>query len=407
MGRARTDIDIGKRRPGGRLSSNDLLSQLPCPFLEFIPEVPAVGTGNPFGCDVLELLFRGKTVTVHEYRQLTELNVGILPNRPDFSGRGIASGYDSVKNAIVSSECSGQSFGTFDDFITYLQRVEMADEGLTWFYDEQSHRRAPELFLPLHTLVSEKSSVNPPARGEIWYNSAIMIHLFYGTDSIASRSAALKRVDDCLEQGCRLERLEAGDLSPGRIADMAGAVSLFGEETVYLIDTPSEDEDKFALLLGSLPVLGTSNNTIVVIERTVLAPIKKQFEKVDTTITEYKASAAPSTYDPFLINNALVARDKKTLWMLFCRSVALQIPVEETVGIIWWQLKTLRLASMYPTADAAGMKSFPYDKAKRALRNFKPGEVEELSRSLLRVYHEARAGKLDMVLGMEGWVLQS
>jgi hypothetical protein len=232
-----------------------------------------------------------------------------------------------------------------------------------------------------------------------------MIHLFYGTDTIASRSAALKCVDDCLERGFRLERLEAADLSLGRIADMAGAVSLFGEETVYLIDTPSEDEDRFAMLLGSLPALGTSSNTMVVIERAVLAPIKKQFEKVDATITEYKASAAASTHDPFLINNALVARDKKTLWMLFCRSVALGIPVEETVGIIWWQLKTLRLVSMYPSADAAGMKSFPYDKAKRALRNFKPGEVEELSRSLLRVYHDARAGKLDMVLGMEGWVL--
>jgi hypothetical protein len=233
-----------------------------------------------------------------------------------------------------------------------------------------------------------------------------MIHLFFGTDTIAARSAALKLLDTCVDGGCRLERLEARDVSAGRIADMAGAVSLFGEKTVYLIDTPSEDEGAFTLLLGSLRPLAESDNTIIVMERSVLAPIKKQFEKVGAELTEYKAAAEQSSFDPFLLNNALVARDKKTLWMLFCRSVALQIPIEETVGIIWWQLKTLRLAAMYPSAEAAGMKSFSYDKAKRALRNFKPGEIEELSRSLLRVYHEARAGKLDMVLGMEGWVLR-
>lgn len=234
-----------------------------------------------------------------------------------------------------------------------------------------------------------------------------MIHLFYGTDGVASRSAALALVDQCVDDGHRFERLEARDLSSGRIADMAGAVSLFGEKTVYFVDTPSEDETVYTSFLAALGGLSESSNTIIIAERVVLAPTKKQFEKVGAVVTEYKATSEPSAFDPFLINNALVARDKKTLWLLYCRSVALQIPVEETVGIIWWQLKTLRLAALYSSAEAAGMKSFPYDKAKRALRNFKPGEVEALSRSLLRVYHDARAGRLDMVLGVEEWILKN
>ncbi len=386
--------------------SFDLFSQLLCPFLQFIPEVSTIGTRNALGRDMRELLFCGQSVAIDEYRQLAELYVGILPNSSDFSRWGVASGYDSVKNAIVSSECSGQSFGTFDDFITYLQRVKMADERLTWLYDEQSHRRLLYCFFPLHTLVSGQGSVNPLVRGDIWYNIGTMIYLYYGTDTIAARGAALAQLNTAVAAGSRLERLEARDLSAGRIADMAGAVSLFGEQTVYLIDTPSEDEAMYELLLGALGALAQSENQIIVMERTVLAPIKKQFEKVAAILMEYKASAEASSYDPFIINNALVTRDKKTLWMLFCQSVAAGIPVEETVGIIWWQLKTLRLAAMYPSAEAAGMKSFPYDKAKRALRNFKPGEVEALSRSLLRVYHEARAGKLDLVLGVEEWVLR-
>jgi hypothetical protein len=72
---------------------------------------------------------------------------------------------------------------------------------------------------------------------------------------------------------------------------------------------------------------------------------------------------------------------------------------------LWWQLKTLRLAELTQSADEAGVKSFPYDKAKRSLSKFAPGEVVALSESLLRLYHDARAGKRDLILALERWVL--
>jgi hypothetical protein len=60
---------------------------------------------------------------------------------------------------------------------------------------------------------------------------------------------------------------------------------------------------------------------------------------------------------------------------------------------------------MVRTADEAGMKSYPFDKAKKSLRNFKSGELETLSRDLLRVYHDGHGGIKDIEIGLEEWVL--
>jgi hypothetical protein len=73
--------------------------------------------------------------------------------------------------------------------------------------------------------------------------------------------------------------------------------------------------------------------------------------------------------------------------------------------MLWWQLKTLRLAAVTDSPSEAGLKDYPYKKAKGALRHFKPGEVESLSNSLLTLYHEGHQGKADMELRLEEWAL--
>jgi len=74
--------------------------------------------------------------------------------------------------------------------------------------------------------------------------------------------------------------------------------------------------------------------------------------------------------------------------------------------MLWWQLKALRLAKQTSSASEAGMKDFPYNKAKRALAKFSEGEVEKLAQSLLEVYHDGHAGVRDMETSLEEWILR-
>ncbi len=92
--------------------------------------------------------------------------------------------------------------------------------------------------------------------------------------------------------------------------------------------------------------------------------------------------------------------------MLLAEARLAGVRSEELVGILWWQLKTMRLAAVTRSAIDAGMKDFLYNKAKRALGLFKEGEVNELSRSLLELYHLSHQGKRDMDLALEEWVLK-
>ena len=65
----------------------------------------------------------------------------------------------------------------------------------------------------------------------------------------------------------------------------------------------------------------------------------------------------------------------------------------------------MKLAAATSSASEAGVKDFPYNKAKRSLSKFAPGEVDTLSRSLLRTYHDAHKGLVDLSFGFEMWVL--
>lgn len=229
-----------------------------------------------------------------------------------------------------------------------------------------------------------------------------MLHVFYGSDTIKLRTEALKKLG---ESNLEIKKIDKDTFYVGAIEEAVMSVSLFGDKRVFLIDSPSEDAIFLEEFNKYLSEVAESSELFVVIEGPLLAGPKKILEKVATSMEEYKASAG-SSFDPFTINNALVEKDKKSLWLCLLQAKNLAIPAEEIIGIIWWQLKTLRLATITKTAEEAGVKDFPYNKAKRALKNFKPGEIETLSTNLLKVYHDGHSGERDIYNALEEWALR-
>jgi DNA polymerase III delta subunit len=233
-----------------------------------------------------------------------------------------------------------------------------------------------------------------------------MLHLFYGNDTTAVRERAFAAADKLAEkENARITRIESNDFAPGMLANLLGAASLWGEREIYVLDTPSEDAAFYAEVVDNASAMGESANQFVIMEAAMLAPERKKFEKYSTTLEESKREAT-ARFDVFRMAEALSKRDKKSLWVLLQEAKRAGLSAEEIVGTLWWQLKSLRLASLTKSADEAGMKSFPYDKAKRALSLFKPGELEATSANLLRVYHDGHGGIRDIDEGLEEWVLR-
>lgn len=231
-----------------------------------------------------------------------------------------------------------------------------------------------------------------------------MLAVFYGTDTVAVRQSAHEYVVGNTPVDSTVTTIDTDSYQRGMLAELAGGTSLFGGTSMYVIDTPSNDEELYKELEDQLEVIAASPHHFILIEGPLLAAQKKELAKHAELLEEYKRESDRG-FNVFALADALSRKDKKLLWMLLHDALRAGLTGEELVGTLWWQLKTLRLAASTSSAGEAGMKEFPYSKAKRALGTFKEGELESLSRSLLSLYHDARLGKFELDLALERWVL--
>ena len=231
-----------------------------------------------------------------------------------------------------------------------------------------------------------------------------MLYVFFGTDTIATREQARARVSALVPTETQAFRISASEYYRGVFTERASSVSLFGTDTVTVLDMLSDDADVFNSLVDDLPLLAETEHAFVVIERPLLAAEKKVFQK---HATEYVESTAEKKerFNTFALTDALLDRDKKSLWLLLTNAFAAGVSHEEVAGLLFWQVKTLRLVARTQSAEEAGLKPFVYSKAKRALSKFKSEELDQLSRELLALYHEGHLGTRDMGLALEQWAL--
>lgn len=231
-----------------------------------------------------------------------------------------------------------------------------------------------------------------------------MLSVFFGNDVIQVRKRAFDFVHTLTEDGSGITHITPDHYEEGMILDMAESASLFGGVQVCIIDTPSEDQAMYASVVERLKMMKTSPHHFILIESALTAPEKKKFEVHATTFEEATAEKK-ERFNTFLLTDALLRRDKKSLWILLNEAWREGISNEEIIGVLLWQVKILRLAEKTKSAEAAGQKPFVYQKAKRALSNFKKGELDSISRDLLTVYHDGHLGKVDTGLALERWVL--
>jgi DNA polymerase III delta subunit len=232
-----------------------------------------------------------------------------------------------------------------------------------------------------------------------------MLQVFYGTDQIIVRQKAHLAIAEALVDGKDFVRLESDKYETGELLLVSSTASLFSKAAVYLVDTPSANVIFFEDFIQNIEPLATSENIFIVVEEVLLAADKKKLAKHAQRVEEYKKNAE-ATFSPFKLSDALAVKDKRSLWLLLQEAKAKGLSAEELIGIMSWQLKSIRLAAMTKNYTEAGMKEFPYKKAKSALNIFKLEEVEAKAHDLIKIYHAGHRGERDLDLALEEWVLR-
>lgn len=231
-----------------------------------------------------------------------------------------------------------------------------------------------------------------------------MLYVFAGNDPSKVRHEAYAYVNTISKNDAEITSVTHESCSPGTLIELAQGASLFGSSRVIVLDTLSEDESTWEALLSLLNVLAESANHFVVIENELKAADAKKLEKNAKKMHNVE-SRKGERFNAFLMTDALLRRDKKSLWLLLVRAWNEGLSDEEVIGVLYWQIKALRATAKTKHAEETGLKPFVYSKAKRALSVFTQDEIDTLSRSLLSVYHDGHGGKVDTHTALEKWVL--
>jgi len=111
-------------------------------------------------------------------------------------------------------------------------------------------------------------------------------------------------------------------------------------------------------------------------------------------------------FNIFALTDALGARKKKEAWILYQKALAAGLSAEEIFFKLFWQVKSMLIAARTRNVGETDMKTFPYNKAKSFLKNFKSGELEKLSENLVTGYTLARRGEGEIETLIEKIILR-
>jgi DNA polymerase III delta subunit len=238
-----------------------------------------------------------------------------------------------------------------------------------------------------------------------------MIYLLHGADADRSR-AKMREISDSLrakQPDAAYFRMDAEHWNLAELEEYCGGQGLFSNRFVIVLDRLLENEEIAPVLLEQIEVVAASPNIFIVLEGKLDKDALKIFEKHAEKIQESEETAVQAAakmkgkerFNVFSLAEALGKRDRKNLWVLYRRALDEDITPEEIHGTLFWQAKSIALARIAKTAAAAGMKDFPFTKAKGYADNFSAIESAGLLTRLIRMSHDSRRGLSDISLSLE------
>jgi len=245
-----------------------------------------------------------------------------------------------------------------------------------------------------------------------------MIYFYYGTDAESARKKAKITVDSLIAKKPEASIVKIGDedITEGQILELASGQGLFSSKYIVYVYKTFDNKENKEIILKNIKEIANSDNIFIFAEgkmdKASLTKIDKNAEKVQefvkaekTLNKKEKLALIGEKIDFFEFADALGRRDKRGLWVLYQDALAEQVPAEEVHGIFYWQVKSMLLAKKCKTAEEAGMKPYPFQKSRDHGRNYKDGELENISSNLVSMYHEAHRGNTDFFTALEKFIL--
>ncbi len=233
-----------------------------------------------------------------------------------------------------------------------------------------------------------------------------MLYVFYGQDSAKAHDKAQALSHNLLQKkpDASLFNLDSETWAEEKLSELTQSQGLFEKKYIVCIDARAFLKESLEGLVERLPQIKESPHICIVVAAKLDVKTLKVFTKYAEKIQEFGVVEKEEKRD-FRMTDALGSRDKKRLWVLYREAIDQGKEPEEIHGLLFWQIKNMIIAAESKDASEAGLNPFVFRKAKESLKYYSKEDLCAVSSRMITVYHEARQGKIDFVLGLEKLLL--
>lgn len=231
-----------------------------------------------------------------------------------------------------------------------------------------------------------------------------MILLFTGTERLGAVRAWRQELNQRRAHWPARELwFEADNFNLAALLEAALTNSLFGGRNLLVCRDLAPVTE---VITEALPLLAASPHWVIWLETGENNPLIKPLTAAAEQVKTFNSPPVKvPSFNPFILTDALLARDRKRLWLLFHQGRRAGLSAEEIFWKLNWQVKTLLLVAVSAPAAPAGIKPFVLTKTKSALKAWPLADLQWLFTGLTVLYHETYPESDDFNLGLEKIIL--
>ncbi len=201
--------------------------------------------------------------------------------------------------------------------------------------------------------------------------------------------------------------LNEENFSEGQMEELLFGSGLFDEKHIVILNNITRIKDTGGRIFGKLDKMAESVHVFIILEDEPTPDIyKKISERAHMTEGFERIEKREREPNVFSFTDAIGERDRRKAWTLFNLNIFHGRDPEEFHGLALWMIKNMRAAKVSMSPKDAGMKPYPYKKAKVYSENYSSGELEELSMDLIEALRKDRRGETPLRSSLERILLE-
>lgn len=208
------------------------------------------------------------------------------------------------------------------------------------------------------------------------------------------------------------------------LEEMLFGANLFAPKNIIVLDGLLGDKNTEEYISSRVSDLANSEHVCFILETKINKENLKKLEKSSEKIEEHNvvvpkfsygsfgsgsngasagggASGSASFSETFSFADAVVNKDRKRAWTIFQHLLAQGLAAEEIHGVLWWQFKSVFLATKYKGADEAGVKPNVFKNCQNFAKKWGEDELDLKLDKLVSMYHKAHRGEVDFLAELE------